>query len=149
MKLTPGGRSMNAVADAARSVEKSSPMLIVPDMEATVRWYTAIGFTLEDSYEDAGELIFARLSLGKGELTLSPGASTGPQNVRLWFLTGRVDELYRVFKGMQQADGSVSPEVRFEEEVYEPFYGGRQFSIRDLNGMPLIFWQPAWLRPSD
>jgi hypothetical protein len=78
---------MNAVADAARSVEKSSPMFIVSDMEATVRWYTAIGFTLEDSYEDAGELIFARLSLGKGELTLSPGASIGPQNVRLWFLT--------------------------------------------------------------
>jgi catechol 2,3-dioxygenase-like lactoylglutathione lyase family enzyme len=139
---------MNAVADAARSVEKSSPMFIVSDMEATVRWYTAIGFTLEDSYEDAGELIFARVSLGKGELTLSPGASIGPQNVRLWFLTNRVDDLYRLFKGMRHTDGAVSSEVQFEEELYEPFYGGRQFSIRDLNGMPLIFWQPARLRPT-
>jgi hypothetical protein len=38
--------------------------------------------------------------------------------------------------------------VRFEEDLYEPFYGGRQFSIRDNNDLSLIFWQPTWLQPS-
>jgi hypothetical protein len=37
--------------------------------------------------------------------------------------------------------------VRFAEDLYEPFYGGLQFSIQDSNGLHLIFWQPAWLNP--
>jgi hypothetical protein len=37
--------------------------------------------------------------------------------------------------------------MRFEEDFYEPFYGGRQFSIRDNNDLSLVFRQPAWLEP--
>ena len=37
--------------------------------------------------------------------------------------------------------------MRFEEDLYEPFYGGLQFSVQDNNGLHLIFWQPAWLKP--
>jgi len=47
---------------------------------------------------------------------------------------------------LNAADGEF--EVRFEEDLYTPFYGGRQFSIRDINGLALIFWQPEWLVPS-
>jgi hypothetical protein len=47
---------------------------------------------------------------------------------------------------LNAADGEV--EVRFEEDLYTPFYGGWQFSIRDINGLALIFWQPEWLGPS-
>jgi hypothetical protein len=36
--------------------------------------------------------------------------------------------------------------VRFQEDLYEPFYGGRQSSILDNNDLPLIFWQPVWLQ---
>jgi hypothetical protein len=28
----------------------------------------------------------------------------------------------------------------FIEDLYEPFYGGKQFSIRDLNGYMLVFY---------
>ena len=38
--------------------------------------------------------------------------------------------------------------VQFDEDLYTPFYGGRQFGIRDINGLSLIFWQPEWLAPS-
>jgi hypothetical protein len=31
------------------------------------------------------------------------------------------------------------PQVRFDAGLHEPFYGGRQFSVRDLNGLELIF----------
>jgi hypothetical protein len=30
--------------------------------------------------------------------------------------------------------------VRFEEDLFKPFYGGRQFSIQDNNGLGLIFY---------
>lgn len=35
--------------------------------------------------------------------------------------------------------GEDVPQVRFNEALYEPFYGGRQFSVRDVNGLELIF----------
>ncbi len=73
-------------------------MFRVPDMRATVRWYESIGFRAEDRYEDGGELVFARLSFGKAELTLSPGATAGPRDVSLWFFTDRVQELYELLK---------------------------------------------------
>jgi catechol 2,3-dioxygenase-like lactoylglutathione lyase family enzyme len=112
-------------------------MFRVVDMRATVRWYQALGFTLVDEYEDSGELVFARLAFGKCEFGLSPGAATGPRDVSLWFYTNRVEELYQRLNDM--------PAIRFEEDLYVPFYGGRQFSIQDPNGLMLIFWQPEWL----
>ena len=115
-----------------------SPMLIVGDMRAAVNWYRSAGFTVADTFEDGGELVFARLTFGAGELTLSPGDDAGPRGVRLWFITDAVDALYDAFR--QPRAGA--PEIRFDEDLYTPFYGGRQFSIRDLNGVPLIFWQP-------
>ncbi len=143
------------IATAARSVKKAMPMFAVRDMRATVRWYESIGFTVDDRYEDRGELLFARVSYGNGEFALSPGGTPGPRDVTLWFYTDRVHELYRLLKERQlraaQAAPSVGsseePEVRFAEDLYEPFYGGRQFSIQDNNGLTLIFWQPKWLAP--
>jgi ankyrin repeat protein len=139
----------------ARSIVKSAPMFRVPNMRATVRWYESIGFAAEDRYEEDGELLFARLCFGKGEFTLSPGGTASPRDVSLWFFTDRVQELYELLRErqLQAAQAALTggpskePEVRFEEDLYEPFYGGRQFSIRDNNDLSLIFWQPTWLQP--
>lgn len=144
---TSGG---SALAAAARAVTKAAPMFSVRDMRATVRWYEAIGFTVDDRYEDGGELMFARLSFGKGELALSPGATTGPRDVSLWFFTDRIEAFYRWLKERQlhmsraalSGGASAEPDVPFEEDLYEPFYGGRQFSIRDSNGLTLVFYEP-------
>lgn len=135
---------------ASRSVSKAVPMFFVPDMRATVRWYESVGFTVRDQYEDDGELVFAELSFGNALFTLSAGGDPGPRDVRLWFITDRVEELYRAFKpraldaarpAIEREPGE-GPGVRFEEDLYTPFYGGRQFSIRDINDLSLIFWDP-------
>jgi ankyrin repeat protein/catechol 2,3-dioxygenase-like lactoylglutathione lyase family enzyme len=140
------------LASLAGSVKKSDPMFRVPDMRATVRWYQALGFKLLDDYEDGGELVFARLSFGACEFSLSPGAASGPRDVSLWFYTDRVEQLYQRLKERQlraaTGDGSDrdgAADVPFEEDLYVPFYGGRQFGIRDPNGLSLVFWQPDWL----
>ena len=129
-------------------------MSAVRDVRATVRWYQAIGFTLHDEYEDSGELVFARLTFGNGEFTLGPGRNPGPRDVTLWFFTDRVEALYDALRQRQLSAEGRAPnavagefEVRFDEDLYTPFYGGRQFSIRDINGLTLIFWQPDWLTP--
>jgi len=140
------------MAASARSVKKTLPMFSVRDARATVRWYESIGFTVDDRYEEGGELLFAKSSFGNGEFSLGPGGTPGPRDVTLWFFTDRVQELYQLLKEQQfrAAQTALSgsreePEVGFEEDLYEPFYGGRQFSIRDNNGLTLIFWQPEWL----
>ena len=137
-----------------KSVQKISPMFAVRDMRATVRWYQSIGFTLADEYEDSGELVFARLIFGNGEFTLGPGGNPGPRDVSLWFFTDSIEPLYKALKqrqlraaGSAMNSGAGDAEVRFEEDLYTPFYGGRQFGIRDINGLSLIFWQPEWLVP--
>jgi len=151
----PAAQSGDAtqLAAAAASVKKGDPLFSVPDMRATVAWYEALGFSVLDRYEDGRELTFARLALGKCEFSLSSGGR-GPRDVSLWFYTDRVQELYQLFKERQLrvaraalAGSSNGVEVRFSEDLYVPFYGGRQFSIQDLNGLSLIFWQPDWLSP--
>ena len=128
---------------AAKSVTKTAPMFSVRDVRATVKWYQSIGFTLADEYEDSGELVFARLTFGKGEFTLTPGGNPGPRDVTLWFFTDDIEALYQALKRRQLAEKAHGEfEVPFDEDLYTPFYGGRQFSIRDINGLSLIFWQP-------
>jgi hypothetical protein len=125
-------------------------MFFVRDMRATVRWYESVGFTVSDQFEDGDQLVFSKVSSGKGEFALSPGGESGPRDVRLWFFTDRVEGLYRVRKARQQRAAHAvfagtavdEPDVWFEEDLYQPFYGGRQFSVRDLTGLQLIFWQP-------
>ena len=135
----PAEDASEPLAGLAGSVKKGDPMFRVLDMRATVRWYRALGFTLIDAYEDSGDPVLARLSFGTCEFGLSPGATTGPRDVSLWLYTDRVEDLYQRLKKRQ---------VHFEEDLYVPFYGGRQFSIRDPNGLELIFWHPEWLTSS-
>jgi catechol 2,3-dioxygenase-like lactoylglutathione lyase family enzyme len=154
-EIDPRPGAAQEVHGLASSIRKSDPMFWVADMRATVRWYQSIGFTLVDKYEDGGELMFARLAFGKCELGLSPGASTGPKGVSLWLYTDRVKELYQLLKSRQLqaaqnalAGSADEPAIRFDEDLYTPFYGGSQFSIRDNNGLSLVFWQPEWLAPT-
>ncbi len=117
------------------SIATCVPMLLVRDMRTTVEWYRAFGFSVEELVEDECEVIFARLSLGNASMTLSPGADSGPRDVRLWFVMDGVEDLYAAIR--QKSD------IRFEEELYDPFYGGKQFSVTDCNGVHLVFWRPA------
>src|SRR5262249_61749965 len=99
------------------------------DMRASVVWYQSIGFTLADQYEDDGDLIFARVAYGACEHALSPGNVGTVQNMSVWLLTTQVDDLYAALKPRR---------IAFAEDLYAPFYGGRQFSICDDNGVVLV-----------
>ncbi len=147
-----GTDTTGRMAALAASIKKSDPMFSVADMRATVQWYQSIGFTVLHQYEDHGELMFAKIGFGACEFGLSPGGEPGPRDVSLWFYTDRVQELYQILKDRQiraaqaaLAGSSAEPGVRFLEDLYSPFYGGRQFSIEDPNGLTLIFWHPDWL----
>jgi hypothetical protein len=122
------------IARMADSIRKRVPMISVPDVAATLDWYVSIGFGELDRHEDEGLVDFGMVSFGKAELMLRPGAGPGPYEVSLWLYTDKVDELYQLLKTRQ---------LEFAEEIYDTFYGAREFGIRDPNGYNLYFIQPS------
>ena len=125
-----------------------TPMLCVDDVSATVRWYTSLGFTLDEYHPNLAEMDWASLSLGKVTLMVQGrGARPHPQ-IALWFAPTRIEELYEGLKRRQldharatlADESSESSEIRFFENLYAPFYGGKQFSIADPNGFELVFY---------
>src|SRR5690349_14001675 len=112
------------------------PMIHVQDVSATVDWNTSIGFKLIRRNGDAGELNWAKLSFGNSELMLHAGGKPSTDHRRevdLYITTDNVDDLYRRFKDR----------VQIVEDLYDAFYGMREFVIRDINGFWVTFGQPV------
>lgn len=137
------------VAALATAVRKGVVSLNVPDIAKTLAWYTSIGFKEEGRYADDGLVNWGLLSYGPVEIMLGIGpTNSGSQHTSIWIYTNRIDELYHLFKARQVAAARAAlaghggaAGIDFLEDIYDPFYGGRQFSIRDLNGYGLIFYQ--------
>jgi len=136
----------SSAAKLAPTVRKGVPALNVPDIGATLEWYTSIGFKELGRFDDGGLVNWGWVSYGKAEIMFGMGKGAGG-DVSLWFYMEEVDTLYQLYKSRQLAAaqaalaGEAGPgEIVFEEDLYDPFYGGRQFSIRDLNGYTLIFY---------
>ena len=115
----------------------------------TVARYEAIGFSLVDSCENEGALTFARLEYGECRFALSPGENVSAR-VSLWVITADIEATYTLIKARQRraarallAGDASQLQWPFDEDLYSPFYGGRQFSVRDPNGLSVVFYQPA------
>lgn len=144
MAESPFGRQAalapNRTGRRALEAKRVVPMIHVPDVRATVAWYTAIGFKVIDTYGDGGEgLSFAILSFGTTEVMFNSGGQPGTRDRRevdLYVYTDNVDDLYRRLKDR----------VDVVERPHDTFYGMREFIFRDLNRFWLTFAQAAQVR---
>jgi ankyrin repeat protein/catechol 2,3-dioxygenase-like lactoylglutathione lyase family enzyme len=138
---------------------KITPMLGVPDMEATVAWYRSIGFELTGSNGADGKLDWAAVRFGDAEIMFVPSGDAwraASSGVSLWIRTSRIDELYALLRRRQLdrarallgAQHAAEPEVRFDGDLYTAFYGQREFSILDPNDVVLYFYQPLPSEPA-
>jgi len=114
-------------------------MIHVPDVRATVDWYTSIGFTLDRQNEEDGEINWAKLTFGNSEVMFQSGGKPSTEHRRevdLYILTDNLDDLFGRFKDRVQI-------------VDDPhtFYGMREFIIRDYNGFWITFGQPIQTEP--
>ena len=123
------------------------PMIFVPDVAETLEWYKTIGFVELDRVADDGVVNWGLLKFGKAQMMLSMNGQKGDHDVHLWFYTDRVDELYRLVKERQLAAAAATLAgepaahlgVEVVDEIYNPPYRGREFTIRDLNGYRVSF----------
>lgn len=110
-------------------------MIHVPDVRATVAWYTSIGFTVRSVNEEDGEMNWAALTYGDSEFMLNSGgrpSTAHRREVDLYLHVQNVDQLY----------GQLKDRVTVVQPLYEAFYGMREFIIRDCNGFWITFGQP-------
>jgi ankyrin repeat protein len=139
-----------SMINLAGSVKHSMPMISVPNVARTLDWYTSIGFKEVARNENDALVGWGLLSFGKAELMLTLDGKQGSHDVSLWFYTDQVDALYQLLKSRKleavQASRAGYPAhhegIEFVQHIYNPFYGGREFGIRDLNGYTLYFRQP-------
>jgi ankyrin repeat protein len=139
------------MSSLASSVKRVDPMISVPDVRATVEWYKSIGFELEGAFEDDGVMNWAGVYFGGAYIMIVPSREKDVRHrdVHFWFRTNRVDDLYQAFKQRQleraseELAGKTSPlpPARFEGDIYNAFYGEREFTIVDPNGFSLTFCQ--------
>ena len=112
------------------------PMIHVPDVRATAEWYRTIGFKVERTNEDDGEMNWASLSFGSTEVMLNAGgqpSSSPRREVDLYVHVDDIDELHERLKGR----------VEVVEAPHETFYGMQEFIIRDPNRSWITFDQPV------
>jgi uncharacterized glyoxalase superfamily protein PhnB len=111
------------------------PMIHVPDVRATMEWYTSIGFALVRQNDEDGETNWAKLTFGNSEVMFQAGGKPSAahrREVDLYILTDDVEGVYRCIKHR----------VQIVEDPHDTFYGMREFIMRDINRFWVTFGQP-------
>ena len=110
-------------------------MVHVPDVRAAAAWYEALGFTIEGTHSDGDEMSWALLTFGTGELMFSEGGRPSDADRR------EVD-LYVHVEDVNVLHERLKDRVEIVVDLYDAFYGMREFIIRDLNRFWITFGQP-------
>jgi len=113
------------------------PMLHVPDVAATARWYESIGFDVLDLGKedgDRGEVIWALVAFGEGQVMFSAGGRKSDARRREVDLYVDVDDVEAAF-------AQVKDRVDLVEGLHDTFYGTREFLFRDVNRFWITFGQ--------
>ena len=142
-------RATDSTKDLTRAIGRLSPMVGVVDMKRTIEWYEAIGFELAASHGENGDVDWASVTFGESDIMFVPGRAE-TKGTSLWIRTTRLDDLYANLKRRQLAwaaatlagEPTNTPEIRFTGDLRTMFYGQREFSLRDPNGVELYFYQP-------
>ena len=114
--------------------KKLVPMIHVPDVRSAVEWYEALGFTVNATHEDEGEMSWALLSFGNSELMFNEGGQPSTDHRREVDLYVHVDDVDNLYLHLKDR-------VEVVVELYDAIYGMREFIIRDLNRFWITFGQ--------
>lgn len=118
---------------------RAVPMIHVPDVAATARWYVAIGFVLDRVHEDCGETLWAHLTFGDSAIMLNAGG-------RMSTAERRDVDLYLYVDDIEETFARIAPVAELVEQIHDTEYGMREFIVRDLNRFWLTFGQPLLAR---
>ena len=118
--------------------ERIVPVIHVPNVGATVAWYSSIGFEIRNINRecDGGDIDWALLRLGQSDIMLNAGGPPSSSRRREFDLYTHVDDVDVL---RNRLDGK----AEIVEDLHDTFYGTREFIIRDCNGFWITFGQTA------
>ena len=116
-------------------MRKVVPMIHVPDVRAAAAWYESIGFSVDGTHEDDGEMDWALVSFGTTEVMFNVGGRPSDAHRREVDLYVTVEDVDALYESLRESVEIVHP-------LYDAFYGMREFIIRDLNRFWVTFGQP-------
>jgi len=111
------------------------PMIHVPDVRATADWYGTIGFSVDRTNEEDGEMDWALLSFGSTQIMLNAGGHPSTSHRREVDLYLHVDDVDAAYERLKDR-------IDVVEGPHDTFYGMREFIVRDLNRFWITFGQP-------
>ena len=124
-----------ATAQAAAQISAIVPSLTVDDLLKSIAFYEAVGFTIDQRWEDNGALLGAMLRAGKNQIGLNQDDwkkgrdRTKGIGMRLFMSTPQdVDEI----AGRARAAG-----LRLDSEPYDTEWKTRAFEVTDPSGFLL------------
>jgi hypothetical protein len=128
------------MADRKRAtLRRSTVVFLVGNLEATARWYEAIGFKTELFPPGFG--IFRRdvvdIFVQQTDGYVRPN-DPGRQHRDAWDVYIETDNVYALFEELSKRPG-----VTVTRELCRQEYGQIEFSIKDPNGYELVFAQPT------
>ncbi|AUD06684.1 VOC family protein [Spirosoma pollinicola] len=117
-----------------------SPNIFVNDLQATITFYTKLGFTITDEVTAAeGEKVFAMMTNGSVTFMFQSFASIEGQHPMVNRADGGSLLLYITVDNIRQYYAYINERVTVLTGLEKTFYGATEFSLCDNNNYRLTF----------
>lgn len=116
-----------------------SPNLFVKDIQASLKFYQLLGFSVVAQVPDQGDLIFVMLKCGEVVILLQTLESLGEELPEISRNPGGSLLIYIQTKEIQKFFDSIQTRVNVLKGLEKTFYGATEFTILDPDGFVLTF----------
>ena len=120
-------------------MESLTPEIFVHDMNATIAFYTMLGFKVDMSVPEKPPHDWAMMSNGNAFIMFQTMASLGSEFPDIKRTNGGSMLLYVKMKNIREYFEQVKEKVNVAAELTKTFYGSTEFSIKDCNDYILTF----------
>jgi predicted lactoylglutathione lyase len=120
-------------------MESATSNFFVNDIQATIRFYTKLGFTVVNAVPNEQEAVWVMMQAGAVTMMFQNYESLGGELPQILRESGCSMLTYIQVKQIRKMRSELSSEISVLKELNKTFYGATEFSIVDNNGYVLTF----------
>lgn len=120
-------------------MESLSPNIFVKDINATIEFYSLLGFQTVATVPDEGDLVWAMMACGNVSFMFQTFSSLGDELPEITRTEGGSLLLYIKTTGIRKLFDEIQGKVTILKGLEKTFYGATEFSLLDINGYVLTF----------
>jgi uncharacterized glyoxalase superfamily protein PhnB len=126
---------MTTTLDTALKAKTLSPGLTVNDLQRSIEFFEALGFGVEERWEEKGTLLGAMMRAGEARIALNQDdwkkGRDRQKGVGLRIFIGTTQDIN------QLAARAKSAGLTLDQEPHDTPWGGRAFAVTEPSGFPL------------